>query len=48
MVINPLGEIVVEKAHETFEHTLQLNGNLLSEIRTSLPFLKDADQFLLL
>jgi predicted amidohydrolase len=48
MVINPLGEIVFEKAHETFEHTLQLNGSLLSEIRTSLPFLKDADQFLIL
>ena len=48
MVISPLGEIIFEKAHETVEHTLQLNGDLLVEVRNTLPFLKDADQFLML
>jgi predicted amidohydrolase len=48
MVINPLGEVLIEKTHDISEHTLQLNGDLLTEIRTTLPFLKDADQFLML
>lgn len=48
MIINPLGETLFEKQHEKVEYTLNLNGDFLVEVRNSLPFLKDADQFLML
>jgi predicted amidohydrolase len=47
MIINPLGEIIIENAHENIAFTLELTGDLLKETRIHLPFLKDADQFLI-
>lgn len=47
MIINPLGEIMMENAHENIAFTLELTSELLKETRSHLPFLKDADQFLI-
>lgn len=48
MVINPLGEILVENVHENTALSLELTGEFLKETREKLPFLKDADQFLMM
>ena len=44
-VIDPMGEVLYEKAHEEDIFTIQLSKNYLTDIRNKLPFLKDADQF---
>jgi predicted amidohydrolase len=48
MIINPLGEILIENAHENIAFSQELTSELLEKTRLNLPFLKDADQFLLL
>lgn len=45
MVINPLGEILYNKAHEEAVFTITLNKEDLVNIRTKFPFWKDADDF---
>lgn len=45
MVVDPMGGLLYQKAHEEDIHTLTLQKPALDEIRDKLPFLKDADQF---
>ena len=47
MVIDPLGEILYNKSHEEDIHTIQLDKAKLDDLRTKLPFLNDADDFLI-
>ena len=47
MVINPLGETIYTKANETDTYTFTLEKESLLSIRKQLPFLKDADGFML-
>lgn len=47
MVIDPMGEVLYHKAHEEDVHTVTIEKNNLSDIRTRLPFWKDADGFLI-
>ena len=45
MVIDPLGEILLAQKDQETIHTLTLNKERLTEVRQSLPFLKDGDGF---
>jgi predicted amidohydrolase len=45
MVIDPLGEIIYQKAHDEDVATLTLDREHLENIREKFPFWKDADQF---
>lgn len=45
MVINPLGEVLYQKAHEEDIFSIELNKDLLNETRMKFPFWKDADNF---
>jgi omega-amidase len=45
MVIDPLGEILFAQKDQETIHTLTLNKERLTEVRQSLPFLKDGDGF---
>lgn len=45
MVIDPLGEVVYEKANEEDIYTFELSYEHLQDVRTRLPFLKDGDNF---
>jgi len=47
MIINPSGEILIENAHENIAFSQELTGELLEKTRLNLPFLKDADQFII-
>jgi len=47
MVIDPLGEILYTKSHEEDIYSIQLDKGKLDELRTKLPFLDDADDFLI-
>ena len=47
LVIDPLGEIIYTKAHEEDVATTLLEKSSLQEIRKRLPFLNDADDFLI-
>ncbi len=47
MIIDPMGEVLYHMAHEEDVFTIQLDRSHLNEVRTKLPFLKDADSFLL-
>lgn len=47
MVVDPLGEVLYTKAHEEDIFTIELDKKHLDEIRAKLPFLKDADDFLI-
>jgi len=47
MVINPMGETIYTKVDEEDIFTVTLEKNSLQEIRSRLPFLKDADDFLI-
>ncbi|WP_276479500.1 amidohydrolase [Paraflavitalea pollutisoli] len=47
MIIDPMGEVLYTKAHEEDIHTLTLQKEKLNEIRTKLPFLEDADNFII-
>jgi omega-amidase len=48
MVIDPMGVALYSKSHEEDVHTITLEKTALQEIRSKLPFLKDADPFTLL
>lgn len=45
MVIDPMGEVLYHMSHEEDISTFQLEKHHLNEIRSKLPFLKDADRF---
>lgn len=45
MVIDPLGEILYEKAHEEDVFTIQLSKERLKEVREKFQFWRDADEF---
>ncbi len=47
MVIDPMGEILYEKAHEEDIYTFTLQKDHLTEIRGKFPFWKDADHFMI-
>jgi predicted amidohydrolase len=47
MVVDPLGEVLYTKAHEEDIFTIALDRQHLEDIRARLPFLKDADDFLI-
>jgi len=47
LLINPLGEMLYTKAHEASIYTFTLEKEPLVVIRKQLPFLKDADDFLI-
>ena len=44
-VIDAMGEVLYEKEHEEDVFTITLSKEKLQEVRTKLPFLKDADDF---
>ena len=48
MIIDPLGEIIYHKAEEEDIFSCTLSAEKLKEIRSNLPFLKDADGFIIL
>ena len=48
MVVDPLGEVLFTKNDEEVVHSITLDKAHLSAVREKLPFLKDADPFLLL
>lgn len=45
MVVNPIGEILYQKAHEQDIFTVELRKDMLEETRLKFPFWKDADIF---
>jgi omega-amidase len=45
MVIDPLGEILYEKAHDEDIFTVQLSKERLKEVREKFQFWRDADEF---
>ncbi len=47
-VFGPLGEQLWQKANERACHTVTLEKDVLQKVRMKLPFLNDADKFLLL
>jgi omega-amidase len=47
-VIDPLGEILYERAHDTDVFTITLDRSHLDTVREKLPFWKDSDEFQLL
>jgi predicted amidohydrolase len=47
MVIDPLGEILYQKAHDEDIFTISLSKEKLEEVRTRLPFWKDGDNFII-
>jgi omega-amidase len=47
MVLDPLGNVLYHKQHEEDISTFELNHEELKKTRKQLPFLKDADEFVL-
>ena len=47
-VFGPLGELIWQQSGEVACHTVTLEKDLLQKVRAKLPFLADADKFLLL
>lgn len=47
MIIDPMGEVLYTEAHEEDIHTMTLQKDKLEEVRHKLPFLEDADNFLI-
>lgn len=45
MVVDPLGEMLYHKEHEEDEFTISLDKEKLLQVRKTLPFLRDADDF---
>lgn len=45
MVVDPLGEVLYQKAEEEDVFTITLDKNYLESVRQKLPFWRDADQF---
>jgi predicted amidohydrolase len=48
MVVDAMGEVLYEKVNTEDIHTITLSKDKLQDIRTKLPFLKDADDFSIL
>lgn len=48
MIVDPMGEVLHTKAHEEDIFTITLQKEKLEEVRTKLPFWKDADFFTIL
>lgn len=48
MVVNAVGEVLYHKAHEEDIFTITLDKAHLQKVREKMPFLKDADSFLIL
>lgn len=46
-VFNPLGEIIWQHSGSVACHTIMLERDVLQKVRTTLPFLNDADKFVL-
>lgn len=46
-VINAVGEVLYQKAHDEDIYTIQLDRQHLEETRSKFPFWKDADKFLI-
>ena len=47
MIIDPMGEILASAGNEEKALTSMLNRTHLEAVRTRLPFLKDADNFMI-
>jgi len=47
MIVDPIGNSLYEKEHEEDIHTVVLDKSLLEDVRSNLPFWKDADHFLI-
>jgi len=47
MVVDPMGEVIYNKAHEEDVFTITLSKEKLEEVRTRLPFWKDGDNFII-
>ncbi|MDC8758072.1 amidohydrolase [Janthinobacterium fluminis] len=47
MLIDPLGEVLFHERHKECLHAAALSGARLDEVRSTFPFLKDADRFVL-
>ncbi len=47
-VFGPLGDVIWQKTNEVACHTVTLEKEPLQKVRASLPFLNDADKFILL
>ena len=45
MIVDPMGEVLYTKANEEDVFTMNLDKSKLDEVRSKLPFLKDADEF---
>lgn len=48
MVVSPVGDVLYHKAHEEDVFTITLQKDDLEDIRTKMPFWKDADPFMIL
>lgn len=48
MVINPLGDVIYHKAHDEDVFTITLQKQELENVRTKMPFWKEADPFVIL
>jgi omega-amidase len=48
MIVNAMGEVLYDKAHDEDIHTIVLQKNELEEVRTKLPFWKDGDRFMVI
>ena len=48
MIIDPMGEVLYTKKDEEDVFTIQLEKKQLDNIREKLPFLKDADGFMIM
>lgn len=48
MVVNAVGEVLYHKAHDEDIFTITLEKDSLLQVREKMPFLKDADSFLIL
>lgn len=47
MIVDPIGNSLYEKEHDEDIHTVVLDKSLLEDVRSNLPFWKDADHFLI-
>jgi predicted amidohydrolase len=47
-VFAPLGETIWQQSNDACVHTVTLNKEALQQVRNDLPFLKDADRFVIL
>jgi len=48
MVVDPMGEVLYEKAHDEDIFTITIHKQKLEEIRNKFPFWRDADDFMIL